>query len=270
MANVKITALTNLAAADIADGDVFVIDDVNETESKKVTIANLAIGVGAAGFTASRALTSDGSGDIAVSDVTATELGYLDGVTSAIQTQLDARISTTDSASNDFVTFTRLNANLNTTTANVTAVETRRTNNIAGAISTVTTGNLTASRALASDGSGKIAVSDITSTELGYLDGVSSAVQTQIDAKIATTASASNDFVTFTRVNANVNVVSANTVAVEARRAANNTLLTAEDTALQARIAANTLVAASNDFVTFTRLNANLNTTTANVDRCRS
>ena len=32
---------------------------------------------------------SDGSGDVSVSDVTSTEIGYLDGVSSAIQTQLD-------------------------------------------------------------------------------------------------------------------------------------------------------------------------------------
>ena len=141
-------------------------------------------------LTASRALTSDSSGKVAVSAVTATELGHLDGVTSAIQTQF-------------------------------TGAETRRTNNIAGAISTVTTGNLTASRALASDGSGKIAISDVTSTELGYLDGVTSAIQTQLDAKIATTTSAANDFVTFTRLDANIDVVSANATAVEARRVAN-------------------------------------------------
>ena len=84
------------------------------------------------------------------------------------------------------------------------------TDNRSGAISTVYKDNLTVSRALASDGSGKIIVSDVTSTELGYLDGVSSAVQTQLDAKIATTASAANDYVTFTRLNANINVVSSN------------------------------------------------------------
>ncbi len=43
------------------------------------------------GLTASRALVSDGSGKVSVSAVTATELGYLDGVTSAIQTQLNAK-----------------------------------------------------------------------------------------------------------------------------------------------------------------------------------
>jgi len=84
------------------------------------------------------------------------------------------------------------------------------TDNRSGAISTVYKDNLTVSRALASDGSGKIAVSDVTSTELGYLDGVSSAIQTQIDTKIAITDSAANDFITFTRLTANLNLVSSN------------------------------------------------------------
>ena len=127
------------------------------------------------------------------------------------------------SAANDFATFTLLNANVNTVQSNVAtnvtdiaAVETRRTNNIAGAVSTITTSDLTASRALVSSGSGKVAISDVTSTELGYLDGVSSAIQTQIDAKIATTASASNDFVTFTRLNANLDIVQDNVASVSA------------------------------------------------------
>ena len=45
---------------------------------------------------------------------------------------------------------------------------------------------LTASRALVSDGSGVISVSSVTSTELGYLSGVTSAIQTQINGKQAT------------------------------------------------------------------------------------
>jgi len=47
-------------------------------------------------ITASRALVSDGSGDVSASAVTSTELAHLDGVSSAIQTQLDAKASTTD------------------------------------------------------------------------------------------------------------------------------------------------------------------------------
>jgi tellurite resistance protein len=125
-------------------------------------------------LTASRALASDGSGKVAVSAVTATELGYLDGVSSAIQTQLDAKGTTTEDA----------------------AIEARRTANIAGAVSTITTSDLTASRALASDGSGKVAVSAVTATELGYLDGVSSAIQTQLDAKLASTSYTASDVLT--------------------------------------------------------------------------
>ena len=170
-------------------------------------------------LTASRAMVSDGSGKISIlSGVTTTELGYVDA-TSSIQTQLDAH-STEDTAlqsrlssnvtsltnedtalqariaantlvaaSNDFVTYTRLNANVDTVQDNVasnatdiTALEARRVANIAGAISSVTTSDLTASRAIASDGSGKLAVSAVTATELSYLDGVSSAIQTQLNA----------------------------------------------------------------------------------------
>lgn len=54
---------------------------------------------------------------------------------------------------------------------------------ITGGASTIVTSNLTASRALLSDGSGKVGVSAVTSTELGYLTGVSSAIQTQLNTK---------------------------------------------------------------------------------------
>lgn len=100
-------------------------------------------------LTANRALISDANGKVAVSGtITTTELGYLNNVSSNIQTQLNGKQAS-----------------------------------ITGAATTIDTENLTASRALVSNGSGKVAVSAVTSTELGYLDGVSSAIQTQIDAK---------------------------------------------------------------------------------------
>jgi len=55
---------------------------------------------------------------------------------------------------------------------------------ITGGASTITDDNLTANRALVSDGNGKVAVSNVTSTELGYLDGVTSNVQTQLNKKL--------------------------------------------------------------------------------------
>ena len=137
-------------------------------------------------LTASRAIVSDGSGKIAISAVTATEVGYLDGVSSAIQTQLTAGVTES------------------------TALEARRAANIAGAVSTITTGNLTASRALVSDGSGKVAaLASVTSTELGYLDATSS-IQTQLDSKGSTAGFQANDFITYTQLNANINLVSSN------------------------------------------------------------
>ena len=127
-------------------------------------------------LTASRALASSGTGKIEVSAVTATELGHLDGVTSAIQTQLDAKQAT-----------------------------------ITGAATTIDDADLTVSRALVSSGSGKVAVSDVTSTELGHLDGVTSAVQTQIDGLTTNINTLdSNADANFTQLNANINVVSGN------------------------------------------------------------
>lgn len=54
---------------------------------------------------------------------------------------------------------------------------------ITGAATTIDTENLAASRALVSNTSGKVDVSVVTSTELGYLDGVTSSIQTQLNAK---------------------------------------------------------------------------------------
>jgi len=117
-------------------------------DAKEDTITGAATTITGTDLTASRALTSSATGKVEVSAVTSTELGYLDGVTSAIQTQIDGKQAT-----------------------------------ITGAATTIDDADLTASRALVSDGSGKVAVSDVTSTELGYLDGVTSAIQTQVDAK---------------------------------------------------------------------------------------
>mgnify|MGYP000247425982 CR=1 FL=1 len=121
-------------------------------------------------------------------------------------TALQARIAanTLVAAANDFVTFTRLQANIDLVQDNVSTassgsdgVEARRVANIAGAVSTITTGNLTASRALTSDGSGKVAVATTTLTELNRVSGVTGDIQTQLDAVEARRA-ANNITTTFT------------------------------------------------------------------------
>lgn len=87
--------------------------------------------------TASRAVVTNGSKAYIASATTATELGYVHGVTSAIQTQLDSKQAT-----------------------------------ITGGATTIASSDLATSKALISNGSGKVAVSAVTSTELGYLSGV--------------------------------------------------------------------------------------------------
>ena len=69
---------------------------------------------------------------------------------------------------------------------------------VTGGASTITSSNLTANRALVSNGSGKVAVSAVTSTELGYLDGVTSNIQTQINAKAPSYTYGTTDLTTGT------------------------------------------------------------------------
>ena len=64
---------------------------------------------------------------------------------------------------------------------------------ITGAATTITTSNLTGSRALVSDGGGKVASSAVTTTELGRLVGVTSDIQTQLDSKLTTSAFIQNN-----------------------------------------------------------------------------
>ena len=123
-----------------------------QINNKQATITGAATTIDDADLTASRALISNSSGKVAVSStITTTELGYLNSVSSNIQTQLNGKQAT-----------------------------------ITGAATTIDSSDLTASRALVSNSSGKVAVSAITSTELGYLDNVSSNIQTQLGGKLST------------------------------------------------------------------------------------
>jgi hypothetical protein len=93
--------------------------------------------------------TGISAANIADGTVSDTEFQRLDGVTSDIQTQIDAKGDT-----------------------------------ITGAATTIVSSDLTASRAVQSNGAGKVAVSSVTSTELGYVSGVTSAIQTQLGTKL--------------------------------------------------------------------------------------
>lgn len=78
-----------------------------------------------------------------------------------------------------------LQAQITSNDTDITNLKNNKQNNITGGASSITTSNLTANRALVSDGSGKVAVSAVTNTELGYLGGVTSNIQTQLNGKQA-------------------------------------------------------------------------------------
>lgn len=70
-----------------------------------------------------------------------------------------------------------IQAGINSSTFKSSIVPTIFTGAISGLIDT----NLTSSRALISNASGKISASSVTSTQLGYLNGVTSSIQTQLN-----------------------------------------------------------------------------------------
>ena len=94
-----------------------------------------------------------------------------------------AQIKTALDLKQDTLTFSAPgdnNTNPSTSAQIKTALDLKQ-DTITGGATTIISTDLTNSRALVSNSSGKVAVSTVTSTELGYLDGVTSNIQTQID-----------------------------------------------------------------------------------------
>ena len=144
-------ALTNLGAAAASHNHAAGNITSGTLSSDRLPTVPLTKG-GTGATTAAGALTNLGL------TATAAELNYMDGVTSNVQTQLNAKQA-----------------------------------KLTGGATTIVSSNLTASRALISNADGKVAVSAVTSTELGYLDGVTSKVQTQLNAKMPKTLT-SNEY----------------------------------------------------------------------------
>ncbi len=93
-------------------------------------------------------------------------------------------VSAVSPANNDILKYNTATSLWETSNALSTKQDT-----ITGAATTIVSSNLTASRALVSDGSGKVATNAVTSTELGYLSGVTSSIQSQLNAKIGSSVS---------------------------------------------------------------------------------
>jgi hypothetical protein len=130
-----------------------------------------------------------------VTDVTATtaEVNYLSGVTSSVQDQIDSK-----------------------------------QDEITGAATSIVSSDLTADRALISDGSGKVWASLITKSELEKLSGVTSGIQSQLDGKSAighthTTADIDGLSATATELNHSVGVTSSIQTQLDGKAASSHT-----------------------------------------------
>jgi hypothetical protein len=119
-----------------------------------------------------------------IGTVTSTEIGYVDGVTSAIQTQLDAKAPLASPTFTGTVTLPS-----GTVTSAMILDGTIVVGDLAdGAVTsakildgTIVNADINASAAI--DWTKLGISSTVSSTEIGYVDGVTSAIQTQLDAK---------------------------------------------------------------------------------------
>ena len=105
------------------------------------------------------------TGNLSATGATSAELGYLAGVTSAIQTQLDAKSALAGPTFTGTVTLPGT-----TSIGDVSSTEITYVNGVTSAIQT----QLDSKQAV---------VSGVNDTEIGYLNGVTSAIQTQLNAK---------------------------------------------------------------------------------------
>lgn len=134
---------------------------------------------------------------LSTNDYTSAEKTKLSGIETGAQkntiTGVKGSAETTYRTGNVNITATNIGlGNVNNTsdaekpisTATKTALDGKQ-EKVTGAATTITDSNLTADRALISNSSGKVAVSSVTSTELGYLDGVTSNIQTQLNNKLS-------------------------------------------------------------------------------------
>jgi len=134
------------------------------------TIASLAFSK-MANLTTSRALVSDGSGDVSISAVTSTEVGYLDGVSSSIQTQLGTKATLASPTLTGTPLSTTASASTNTTQIATTAfVRTEVTNLIDSAPSALDTLNELAA-ALGDDVNFSTTVTNSIATKLPIAGG---------------------------------------------------------------------------------------------------
>lgn len=160
-------------------------------------------------LTPGKVVVSDAEGNLVTSDLDATALANLSGTTGNVQTQIDSVVSDVSSQGTRLTTaegeidtlqgtvssqgtaistaegeIDTLQSQMGTANSNISSLQSEvagKQDAITGGATTILTQNLGASKALISDASGKVAISNVSTTELGFVAGVTSAIQTQLD-----------------------------------------------------------------------------------------
>jgi len=182
-----------IAVSDVTSTELGYLDGVTsavqtQIDSKQATLTGGATTIASSDLTASRALQSNGSGKVEVSDITTTELGYLDGVSSAIQTQLDAK-QTSDAQLTDIAGLTPTDSNFIVGDGSNFVTEssaTARTSLGLGSIATQAANNVSISGG-AVTGLGSPSASSDAATK-NYVDQAVAGLRTRTIAECATTA----------------------------------------------------------------------------------
>lgn len=235
--NNTVTATLSQLNTAISDGDLVSVATLSNTLSDYALVADVANTYVSNESLANTIEASAGTGlvfnfdtdqfdinantvQLRIDGVTDTELGYLANVTSDIQEQLNSKAATADIAelSVDAVaqalsagTHTNITVSYNDSSNSIslTGATTYSDENAQDAV-----GNAVGAGLSYDDSTGAISVNtstiqarvaDVSDTEIGYLNGVTSAIQTQIDGKIS---SSSSDTLTNKTINLANNTVS--------------------------------------------------------------
>ena len=168
---------TNITATyNDSTGTLNLVGAVTYTDEQAQDAVGNAVGTGLSYNDSTGAISVDTTAIQAkVANVTDTEIGYLDGVTSGIQSQIDSKFAAADAST------TNISEGTNLYFTNERAQD--------------AIGNSLGSGLSYNDSTGAISVdtstiqarvADVSDTEIGYLNGVTSAIQTQLDAKEGT------------------------------------------------------------------------------------
>lgn len=133
--------------------------------------------------TVSTIVKRDGSGNFSAGTITATLAGNATTATSATTAGSATTATTATTAGNVTGTVAIANGGTNS----VASLNNNRVMKSAGG-AIVEAAAITANKALASDANGIPVSTAVSDTELGYVSGVTSAIQTQIDARLCTTS----------------------------------------------------------------------------------